>query len=120
MKFTYSMKENKKFKYVLNKGFYSSKKYITVHAIKINRNSNFKKINYLGICVSKKNGISVHRNKMKRWAREAYKQEEINLKKGYNIIILYKKYVKLDMIDFNIIYKQLKECFGELDLYEKS
>ena len=45
--------------------------------------------NNLGICVSKKHGNSVVRNKLKRWVREAYYSLENSLDKNYNIVILY-------------------------------
>ena len=76
--------------------------------------------NFLGICISKKNGNSVQRNKMKRWIREIYKQEEPNLKKGYNIVVLYKKSTTIDKINYFILEKEVKNCLEELGLYEKN
>ena len=115
MKFTLSIKKNGTFRYVLNKGNFKSGKYISVHVDKNKK----KYYNFLGICISKKNGNSVQRNKMKRWAREVYKIEEILLKKSLNIIILYKKTTTIDDIDFYKIQFEIKKCFKELDIYEK-
>ena len=74
--------------------------------------------NFFAVCVSKKNGNSVIRNKLKRWVREAYKQEELNLKLGYNIIILYKRTTKVGEINFHIIHEDIVNCFRKLDIYE--
>lgn len=119
MKFTLTIKKNGTFKYILNNGKFKSVKYISVHynrnKIKVHPNYNF-----LGICISKKNGNSVCRNKMKRWVREVYKEEENKLKKGLNIVVLYKKTTKISDINFYIVKDEMIKCFRELDLYEKN
>ena len=98
MRATLKIKKNNVFRYILKKGI-----------------SN---INYLGICVSKKNGNSVNRNKLKRWVREAYKLEEIKLKKNFCIIILLKKNTTVQSANFSVIREDMQKCFTELELYE--
>lgn len=115
MKNTFSIKKNNVFKYVLKKGRYSIGNYLVVHVDNQNKK---REINFLGICVSKKNGISVHRNKMKRWVREIFKEEEGKLKRGYNIVVLYRKTTTINIIDYNKVKKDLLKCLGKLDLYE--
>lgn len=115
MKFTFSLKSNRVFKYVLKKGKFSPKKHISVHVSKNKINN----INNLGICVSKKNGNSVQRNKLKRWVREAYKIEEYTLKKGYNIVVIVKRDTTVENSDFFVIKNELSKCFEDLDIYEK-
>lgn len=44
----------------------------------------------LSVVISRKVGKSVLRNKLKRWAREIFRVEKINLK-DYGIVIVYKK-----------------------------
>lgn len=116
MKFTLRIKKNKNIKYILKNGHYFKAKNLVVYIFENNKKTNFS--NYLAICVNKKNGISVHRNKMKRWAREAYKYEEDKIKKGYNIVILYKSKVTIDQLNFFNVYEDIKRCFKGLNFYE--
>lgn len=121
MKYTFRLKNKKVFKYVLRNGKYNIGKYIVLHITKTKNNTNnicSNNKSFFAVCVSKKNGNSVKRNKLKRWAREAYKIEENNIKIGYNIILLYKKNIKPEDIDFNAVYNDLKNCFIKLDMYE--
>lgn len=114
MKYTLRLKKNKTLKYILKNGRYSTNKHLVIHTTE----SKNKIKNYFAVCVSKKNGISVHRNKLKRWAREGYKLEESALKKGYNIVILYKKSANINNLSFEIVQGEIKNCLKELDLYE--
>ncbi len=119
MKSTLIIKENKVFRYILKKGRYAKGKYLVVHLSnkKINK-EHIDNNNYLGICVSKKNGNSVNRNKLKRWVREIYKNEEDKLKKNYSIVILFKKTCLFKDVDYNKISEDIKKCFKELKIYE--
>ena len=116
MKNTKIIKSNEIFRLVLKKGDFNVDKYLSTHVLK-NSKKNYN-INYLGICVSKKNGNSVKRNKIKRWVREVYKQEEIKLKKNINIVILIKKTTKFEDLSYDIIKNEMISCFEKLGLYE--
>ena len=113
MKFTNSIKKRGTIKYILNNCKYNSSKNITIYV-----QNNYKKENFIAICVSKKNGGSVARNKLKRWIREIYKYEEFKTKKGLNIIFLLKKNTTIENITYELIYSQIKEAFREIDIYE--
>ncbi len=113
MKYTLRIKKNRTFKKILKIGKYSSNKHLSIHCLKNRNNKSF-----FGVCVSKKNGISVHRNKLKRWAREVYKLQEELLKKGFYIVVIYKKTTTLNDVNYNVIYKEMLECLKDLNLYE--
>lgn len=115
MQFTLRIKKSKTFKYIFKKGKYKVGKYLIIHICKIKYDDN---INFFGVCVSKKNGNSVQRNKLKRWVREVYKNQENKLKKGYNIVFLYKKTTTIDNLNYNLIEEDIISCLKELDLYE--
>ena len=120
MKSTFIIKENNIFRYILKKGRYAKGNFLVVHIY----NKNIVKeqpdnTNFLGICVSKKNGNSVERNKFKRWVREIYKNEEENIKKNLNIVILLKKTSNIENLDYNKIFEDIIKCFRELEMYEK-
>lgn len=117
MKFTLRIKKNHVFKYVLRKGEYSRGNILVIHSCQTKKGIKDPN-NFFAVCVSKKNGNSVQRNKLKRWAREVYKEEEKNLKKGHNIIIIYKKVITFSQINYSKVQEDIKTCFKELDLYE--
>ena len=62
----------------------------------------------------KKHGNSVVRNKLKRWAREGYKELEDSIKKGYYIIILYKKKIQVDELNFNEVKSEIEVGMKEV------
>ncbi len=113
MVFTKSLKGQYSFKVIFKRGEYISNNNITLYILK---NRKYENNNFLGICVSKKHGNSVVRNRLKRWAREAYKEIEKDLNKGYNIIILYKKNIDVSKLDFYCVKKELKESLEKLGI----
>lgn len=115
MKFTYKIKKGRTFKYIFKKGNFYSGKYIITHVCKTKYSS---ENNFFGVCVSKKNGNSVRRNKLKRWVREVYKNEELRLKKGYNIVFLYKKTTNFLDVDYYKVKYDIIKSLEALDLYE--
>lgn len=119
MKFTLKIKKNGTFRYILNNGKYASGKYLSVH-ITGNNSKKYKDKNFIGICISKKNGNSVQRNKMKRWVREVYKNKEKDIKNNINFIFLYKKSTTFEGLDFYKIEEDINYCFRKLDIYENS
>lgn len=118
MKYTLRIKKNKVFKYIFKKGEYAKGNYVVVHACKTKMaDTTQDSMNFFAVCVSKKNGNSVQRNKLKRYGREVYKEEETKLKKGYNFVVMYKKDTIGKEMNFQIIKEDIINCFKELELY---
>ena len=115
MKKILTLKKNYEFKNVLSKGKYYSGKSIEV----IIRPSH-KKQNYIGIAVGVKQGKAVRRNHVKRLIRENYRLLEKNLKKGYDIVFLWKKKNSIGEANFWKIQEDMKYIFKKAKLYEET
>ena len=113
MRYTKSLKGSVNFKRVLKQGKYVSGKNIAIFIRKNDLNGGQ---NLLGICVSKKHGNSVIRNKLKRWAREAYFSFENKLDRNYNIVILYRKGIDVEKLNYFIIKDEIKGLFTKNEL----
>ena len=83
MKFTVSLKKNIEFRQMYKEGRPTGNGHLTLFAKKNELGQN-----RLGICVSKKMGKAVSRNRQKRRIKEAYKSLEINVSQGFDIVIL--------------------------------
>ena len=118
MKYTLRIKEDKTFRYIFRKGNFSKGNYIVVHNCETKNSKDPDSLNFFAVCVSKKNGNSVQRNRLKRLARETYKIEEPKLKRGFNIVIMFKKETIGKDLNFVSIKDDIINCFEELDLYE--
>lgn len=113
MIFTQSLKKNYQFRYVYSRGRSIANKFLVMYVIK---NDN-KKNNRLGISVSKKVGNSVVRSRVTRLIREAYRLNETNFKKGYNIVVIARP--STNDIAFKEMEKALKHLIYKHKLFEK-
>lgn len=116
---TRSLKGGGLFRLVLRKGKYATGKYITIYIHKTIKGENSK--NFLGICVSKKHGNSVFRNKIKRWAKESYTKVEESVCSGYNIIVLYKKNIEVEKLSYDIVSDEISSLLHKVGImYENN
>lgn len=83
MEFSNSLRKNKEFQYVYNKGNSVANKYLIMYILNNDLN-----VNRIGISVSKKVGNSVIRHRLTRLIRESYRLTERNYKCGYDIVVI--------------------------------
>lgn len=83
MKFSESLKKNKDFQVVYQKGKSLANKYLVMYVMKNDMDRN-----RIGISASKKVGNSVVRHHLARLIRENYRLLEENFQCGYDIIIV--------------------------------
>ncbi len=83
MDHTISLKENHLFRRLYRRGASSANRFLVVYCLK-----NKLRKNRLGLTVSVKLGKAVRRNRIKRLIREAYRINENNIKKGFDVVIV--------------------------------
>lgn len=106
MKKTETLKKNYEFRFVLKKGKKYFGKYINLFVV-----DEYSNINKIGIAVSKKTGKAVKRNKIKRWIRETYKELEENLCNKYKMVIVFRKNISIEDINFWLIKEDIEKLF---------
>lgn len=114
MKRTIMLKKNYQFKDVLSKGKFFSGKQIIVYIKKNNKN-----INRIGLAISVKIAKAVKRNKIKRIIKENYKEMEKNLKKGYDIVFLWKKKINPKEVNFYKVKNDFINIFDKANIIKK-
>ena len=122
----YTLKENHLFSKAYKSGQKSAGKYISVyvmpdyHAARLQRANPLKlRINRVGITVTKKLGVAVVRNRVKRILRQAYYKawKTLDMKTGRIIVIAARSAAIPAKTDD--IYKELAEALIQLGVAEK-
>ena len=109
-----TIKKNYEFNNVLSRGNSYFGKQIEI----IFKKNNLAK-NKIGIAISTKAGKAVQRNRVKRLIRESYRNIEKNLAKGYSIVFLWNKRVKIEEASFATIYQDMDTIFKKMKLIKK-
>ena len=86
MLYTETINDNKDFLTLYRKGKFTASKYTVIYV-----RPNGKSFNRLGITAGKKVGNAVCRNRAKRLIRQAYRESEIRLPIGIDIVIVARK-----------------------------
>jgi ribonuclease P protein component len=86
MLYTETLNDNKDFLALYNRGRFTASKYTVIYV-----KPNGKGYNRLGITAGKKIGNAVCRNRAKRLIRQAYRETEIDLPVGIDIVIVARK-----------------------------
>ena len=122
----YTLKENHLFSKAYKNGQYAGGKYISVyvmpdyHAARLQRANPLKlRINRVGITVTKKLGVAVVRNRVKRIMREAYYKalKTLDMKTGKIIVIAARSAAVPAKTDD--IYRELADALIQLGAAEK-
>lgn len=111
MEKTYTLKKNYEFKRVFDKG-----KYFGSNTIEVFIKNNNKKYNRIGIAISSKLCKATKRNRIKRLIRENYKNNNKNIKKGYDIVFLWNKKAPIEEAEYKKIDNSMKKIFERAEL----
>ena len=112
LNFTKSLKKNSDFVRAYKRGRFFAGRIIVIHIF-----PNQLEINRIGISISKKAGNSVKRNRVKRLIRGNYRFLEDEIKKGYDIVFVFRK--DNDIPSFKDLNKEMKYIMKKLDFFEK-
>ena len=104
-----TIKKNYQFQIVYKKGKYAATKNIVIYVLR-----NGTENNRIGITVGKKYGNSVRRNRVKRIVRELIRKYQMELQKGFDIVIVARKTeTEPNYYEFD---KEMKYLFGKLKM----
>ncbi|HEX9058863.1 MAG TPA: ribonuclease P protein component [Clostridia bacterium] len=111
MQNTFSLKKNSEFARMYKRGKFFAGKFLVIYVLNNNMN-----INRLGITVSKKNGKSVRRNRIRRLIRENYRLYESYIKKGNDIIFVARAQELIP--DFLEVKKEMRFLFKKIGIFD--
>lgn len=116
MKKIKTLKMNYEFKNVLEKGRYFVNSQIIIYILE-----NKLDYNRIGIAISSKLCKAVKRNHLKRLIRESFKNFKEELKKPYDIVIIWNKRSDINSASYKEITNNMMSAFTKAGiLYEKS
>ena len=104
----FKLKRGFEIKRVIRKGLWKSESRVIAYITKHNKPFEY---NRFAVCVSKKNGNSVQRNRLKRLVREANFQLRTDEIRNSDIVIILKKTANVDNTNYDDIYKDLSNVY---------
>ena len=113
MKYTYSIKDEKLFQKLINKGNWYGGNYISLYVLSNNKDSN-----QIAYGVGKKVGKAYKRNYVKRLLRESYSKLENSVKTGYSLFFVCKNKANFDNISFDEIYNDVYNTLKKAGIVE--
>ncbi|MFG6113610.1 ribonuclease P protein component [Halobacillus sp. MO56] len=113
MKKAYRIKKNEEFQQVFKKGKSFANRQLVIYYLKKEDQNHFR----IGLSVSKRIGVAVVRNQIKRYLRQAFHELEDNIDPRYDLIIIARKPTK-DM-DFHQMKKSLTHVLSKSKLLSK-
>ena len=113
MRYTESIKENRDFRRLYNKGKTAVNPSFAIY-VRPNRLGK----NRIGLTVGTKVGKAVCRNRVRRLIRESYRLQEDMLRLGFDIVIVAR--VRTNGMTFRQIDAALKDLMSKLKLYKES
>ena len=109
MKYTVSLKGNRSFHRLYNKG-----KCVPLGAVVVYARRNGGRENRLGLTVGTKVGKAVVRNKVRRRLREVYRLHESELKTGWDIVIVARSRAR--EVPYPVLESEFLRAAGKLGL----
>ncbi len=103
MMYTLSLKDDKIFQKLIAKGKWYGGTFLSLYLLPNKSES----LNYIGLGIGKKVGKANKRNRIKRLIRESYKCMEKDVKKGYNMLFVWKSKASYEDANYDLIYKDV-------------
>ncbi len=113
MKYTYSIKNEKTFQKLINRGDWFGGNYISLYVLKNNKDTNL-----IAYGVGKKVGKAYKRNYVKRILRESYTKCEDKVKLGYCLFFVCKTKAEFCDITFEKIYQDVYNTLKKAGLID--
>ncbi|WP_085506632.1 ribonuclease P protein component [Thalassobacillus devorans] len=113
MKKEYRIKKNEEFQQVFKNGKSFANRQLVLYYLKKEKQEHFR----IGLSVSKRIGVAVVRNQIKRYLRQAFHELEDTIDPRYDLVIIARKPTK-DM-DFHQVKKSLTHVLSKSRLLSK-
>ncbi len=111
MKYTFSIKDDKLFQKLINKGKWYGGNYISLYVLQNNQNKN-----QIAYGIGKKVGKAYKRNYIKRCLKESYTKVENEVKLGYSLFFVCKSKTDFENVTYDEISKDVNNTLKKAGL----